>query len=456
MKDRHGLLTQPIGRVLLNMSLPNLIGILTILAFNLVDTFFISKLGTDALTSISFTFPVTLVVSSIAIGIGAGVATRLGRLIGGGHAQQAKVFLGDSLLLTVLMVSAIAIIGSLCIKPLFLLLGAEPSHIPLIRQYMSIWFLGVPLLVLLMVGNQGLRATGNTRAPAAIMSLAAIINLILDPLLIFGIGPFPQLGIQGAAIATVISWLTAFLLSAYLLLLKHKMLQFGSIDLSRYRENWKQLAHIAQPATLMNLINPLANAAIMALLARMDHDAVAAFGAGTRIESIMLIVVMALSSSLVPFVAQNLGAGQQYRARQALLYSVSFVLIFQTVLYLPLAYFAEPIAHLFSQDANVIEWLSFYILVLPIAYGPLGVVILVATSLNAYHRPMASLLLNVARLFGLMLPLAAAGAYFFGVAGVFVALPISNAIAGIACLIIAKSITEPSNATDDIVPMTEQ
>ncbi len=446
MRDRHGLLTQPIGRVLLNMSLPNLIGILTILGFSLVDTFFISQLGTESLAAISFTFPVTLVISSIAIGIGAGVSTNLGRLIGSGQAPKAKVFLHDSLLLTFFITAFISLIGSLCIVPLFSLLGANEASLPLIYDYMFIWYLGAPILVVLMVGNQGLRATGDTHSPAQIMMLAALINLILDPLLIFGIGPFPRLEIQGAAIASVISWLVALSLSSYLLIFKRHLVEFGTLNLNRLRCNWKQLAHIAQPATLMNLLNPLANAMIMAMLARIDHGAVAAFGAGTRLESVLLIVVMALSSSLVPFIAQNLGAGQTERAREALLLSLKFVLVFQTLLYLPLWFFAEPIAHIFSNDPQVIEWLTFYILMLPAAYGPLGIVILMATSLNAYHRPMCSLVLNVCRLFLIMLPLAALGSYLGGVKGLLLALPITNTIIGIACYILATKISEPDKS----------
>lgn len=446
MKDRHGLLTQPIGRVLLNMSLPNLIGILTVLGFSLVDTFFISQLGTESLAAISFTFPVTLVISSIAIGIGAGVSTNLGRLIGSGQAPKAKVFLHDSLLLTFFLTAFISLLGSLCIGPLFTLLGANEASLPLIYDYMFIWYLGAPILVLLMVGNQGLRATGDTHSPAQIMMLAALINLILDPLLIFGIGPFPRLEIQGAAIASVISWVVALSLSSYLLIFKRHLVEFAALNLKRLRCNWKQLAHIAQPAALMNLLNPLANAMIMAMLARIDHGAVAAFGAGTRLESVLLIVVMALSSSLVPFIAQNLGAGQTERAREALLLSLRFVLIFQTVLYLPLWLFAEPIAHIFSSDAQVIEWLTFYILMLPAAYGPLGIVILMATSLNAYHRPMCSLVLNVCRLFLIMLPLAALGSYLGGVKGLLLALPITNTIMGIACYILATKVSEPEKS----------
>ncbi|MCE9679854.1 MATE family efflux transporter [Shewanella sp. AS1] len=446
MRNRYGILTQPIGQVLLRMSLPNLVGILTVLGFSLVDTFFISQLGTESLAAISFTFPVTLIISSLAIGIGAGVSTNLARLIGSGNGEKAKVFLHDALILTVTLISALCIIGSLFITPLFGLLGANQHSLPLIHDYMSIWYFGAPLLVLLMIGNQGLRATGDTGSPAKIMALASLINLVLDPLLIFGIGPFPRLEIEGAAIASLISWLVALSLSGYLLIIKYKLIHLVGLNVDRMRSNWRQLAHIAQPAALMNLLNPLANAAMMAMLARIDHGAVAAFGAGTRLESVLLIVVMALGSSLVPFIAQNLGAGQTERAHRALMLSLRFVLVFQTLLYLPLLFLAPTIARLFSDDPQVIEWLSFYIIALPAAYGPLGIVIIMATSLNAYHRPMSSLVLNICRLFLILLPLAALGSYIGGVKGLLLALPVTNTLMGIACYFLASRISEGKRA----------
>ncbi|ABE53713.1 MATE efflux family protein [Shewanella denitrificans OS217] len=446
MKDKHGLLSAPIGRVLLTMSLPNLLGILTVLGFSLVDTFFISQLGTESLAAISFTFPVTLVVTSIAIGIGAGVSTQLGRLIGSGNAPKAKIFLFDALSLTLLLTSLLALMASLLITPLFSLLGANAAIISLIEAYMLFWYLGCPLLVLLMVGNQGLRATGDTKSPAMIMMLAALVNLILDPLLIFGLGPFPRLEMQGAAIASLLSWLIACSLSGYLLVVKRKLVKISAVNIQRMRAHWQQLAHIAQPAALMNLINPVANGILMAMLARLNHEAVAAFGAGIRLESLLLMVVMALSSSLMPFIAQNLGAGNPKRAKEALLLSLRFIVIFQLIVYLPLYFFAADIAGLFSQDAQVIEWLSFYILVLPLAYGPLGIVIIVATSLNAYHRPMSSLVINLCRLVLIMLPLAALGSYLGGVKGLLLALPITNTLMGLACYILATKISEPTSS----------
>jgi len=443
MKDKHGLLTAPIGRVLFNMTLPNLIGILTILGGSLVDIYFISQLGTEALAAVSFTFPVTLVITSIGIGIGAGVSTNLGRLIGSGNAEQAKLFLFDTLVLTFVIITVLCVLGGVLIEPLFSLLGANQHSMPYIYDYMMWWYCGAPALVMLMVGNQALRATGDTRSPAKIMMLAAIVNLVLDPLLIFGLGPFPRLEVQGAAIATMLSWIIALALAGRLLIFKRKLLHSASLVKDRMVAHWRALAHIARPAALMNVINPIANGILMAMLARIDHAGVAAFGAGMRLESVLLLVVMALSSSLMPFIAQNLGAGQHVRAKDALLTSLKFVLVFQTLLYIPMYFFAHPIAEQFSNDPLVIDWLTFYIIALPAAYGPLGIVIIFATSLNAYHRPMSSLVINLCRLMLLMLPLAALGSYIGGVKGLMLALPITNTIMGLACYILATKITEP-------------
>ncbi|MBR9729573.1 MATE family efflux transporter [Shewanella intestini] len=444
MNDKHGLLTQPIGRVLLNMTLPNLLGILTVLGSSLVDMFFIGKLGTESLSAVSFTFPVTLVLSSIVIGIGAGLSTNLGRLIGSRNNHIAKVFLFDVMCFTLVIIAALSLLGLATIKPLFGLLGANATTLLLINDYMFYWFLSAPILAILMVGNQALRATGDTRPPAKIMMSAAIVNVILDPILIFGFGPIAPLGLEGAAIATSISWLVALSVSSYLILIKRELVAFAAFNWQRILHNWRSLAHIARPATLMNMINPIANGVIMAMLARVDHSSVAAFGTGIRIESVLLIVVMALSSSLTPFIAQNLGAGQPKRAKQALLMSLKFVFVLQTLLYIPLYFSANFITHLFTSDPLVVDWLNFYLIVIPTAYGALGMVIVFANSLNAYHQPVRSLMLNLTRLILLLLPLAALGLVLGGVKGLLVALPVTNMLMGIVSYILATKVAEPN------------
>ncbi|WP_412841783.1 MATE family efflux transporter, partial [Aeromonas dhakensis] len=211
------LLTAPMTSVLLRMTGPMILGIVAILAFNLVDTFFIGMLGTQALAAISFTFPVTFVVTSLAMGLGAGLSAVMGHALGQGKHEEAARITTDNLFLAVLLVTLIAVAGALTIHPLFRLLGASDALIALIYDYMLIWYLTVPMLVLPMVGNAAIRATGDTKTPSLVMTVAGLVNGVLDPLLIFGIGPFPEWGIRGAAIATSLSWLMAMLVSLYIL-----------------------------------------------------------------------------------------------------------------------------------------------------------------------------------------------------------------------------------------------
>lgn len=180
--DKHGLLSAPIPETLRKMTVPMTVGMIAILMFNLVDTFFISLLGTQALAAISYTFPVTFAVNCITMGIGMGLSTNIGRLLGQGHSTQAARFTTHGLLLAVMLVAIASSVGFITIRPLFGFLGATDDLLPLIEQYMQVWYLTIPLLVIPMAGNSAIRATGDTKTPAKIMMLAGLINGMLDPL----------------------------------------------------------------------------------------------------------------------------------------------------------------------------------------------------------------------------------------------------------------------------------
>jgi putative MATE family efflux protein len=208
MRERENkavLVEGPVGRMLINLTAPMILGIVSIVAFNLVDTFFVGQLGIPELAALSYTFPVVLVLGSLAIGLGTGASAVISRAIGEGNEHKVKRLTTDSLILAVLIVAAFAILGLFTIDRVFTMLGAPPNILPLIREYMRIWYIGSICVVVPMVGNSAIRAAGDTRTPGIIMMIAAVVNCIFDPLLIFGIGPFPRLEIAGAAIATVIA-----------------------------------------------------------------------------------------------------------------------------------------------------------------------------------------------------------------------------------------------------------
>ncbi|ATC58630.1 MATE family efflux transporter [Vibrio anguillarum] len=429
MHDKHGLLTAPIPNVLSQMTIPMIFGLIAILMFNLVDTFFISLLGTESLAAISFTFPVTFAVNCITMGIGIGLSTSIGRLLGQGDAKNAARFSSHGVLLAVVLVTFASILGLLTIKPLFLLLGATDDLIPLIEQYMQVWYLTIPLLVIPMAGNSAIRATGDTKTPAKIMMLAGCINGLLDPLLIFGYGSFPELGIQGAAIASAFSWLGALCGSLYVLIKREKLLAWPYFPTLWH--DWQQILKVGTPAALSNAMNPLSGALLMMMLASHGTAAVAAYGAAQRIESILILVLMSLTSALTPFMAQNIGAKNIERSFAGLFLSMRFSIVFQLMIFAMMVPLSIPLSALFSQEPSVRDLLWHYLLVVPLSYGFQGIVMMLVSGLNALHQPMRAFQWSVMRLFVFTLPAAWLGSYLYDVEGLFIGIAAGNTLGGL-------------------------
>ncbi|MCG6274487.1 MATE family efflux transporter [Vibrio vulnificus] len=435
MLDKHGLLSAPIAETLRKMTVPMIFGMVAILMFNLVDTFFISLLGTEALAAISYTFPVTFAVNCITMGIGVGLSTSIGRLLGQGEAHQAARFTTHGLLLAVVLVALASTLGFFTVTPLFTLLGAKEALTPLIGQYMHVWYLTIPLLVIPMAGNSAIRATGDTKTPAKIMMLAGLINGVLDPLLIFGVGPFPELGIQGAAIASAFSWLGALIGSFYVLIKRERLL--GLPQWPRLKEDWRQILKVGTPAALSNAMNPLSGAILMMMLSNHGTAAVAAYGAAQRIESILILVLMALTSALTPFMAQNFGAKNPQRAFQGLFVSMRFSVLFQGLVFLMMVPLSIPLAALFSQEQAVRDLLWHYLLVVPISYGFLGIVMMLASGLNAMHQPLNAFRWSVIRLFVFTLPAAYLGSWLYDIEGLFIGIAVGNILVGLCSYLYA-------------------
>ncbi|MGR5288222.1 MATE family efflux transporter [Vibrio maritimus] len=438
MQDKHGLLSAPISTVLRNMTVPMVFGMVAILAFNLVDTFFISLLGTKALAAISFTFPVTFGVNCITMGIGMGLSTNIGRLLGQGNTQHAARFSTHGLLLAVVLVVLASTLGLYTIEPLFKLLGASDDIIPLIREYMVIWYFTVPLLVIPMAGNSAIRATGDTKTPAKIMMLSGFINGLLDPLLIFGIGPFPELGIQGAAIASGIAWLGALTGSLYVLTKREKLL--GQLKPSQLWQDWIAILRIGTPSGLSTAMSPISGAILMKMLSVHGTAAVAAYGAAQRVESILILVLISLSSALTPFMSQNFGAKQPERSFAGLFLSMRFSLLFQMLVFVMMVPLSIPISALFSQEQAVRDILWHYLLVVPFSYGFQGIIMMLGSGMNALHEPSKAFIWSAMRLFVFTLPAAALGSLWFGVEGMFIGVALGNVIGGVLAYLYALSV----------------
>ena len=418
-KYSYNLSEGSIQKSLIRMTTPMIIGMLLLFTFSLVDTLFISFLGTEALAAISFTFPVTFTIMSLAIGLGIGASAVVGKYLGRSEYEKAKE---ASTVINYISLLLAAIVVAVCwffMDSIFHLMGARESLMPSIREYMLVWFPGSIMIVCIMTGNSILRACGDTKTPSILMAGAGLINAILDPIFIFGLGPIPAMGIQGAAWATVIAWGVCYFYLMYILVIQKELVS-GSLPSSpAMLSSGREMLRIGVPAAGANMMTPLAAGIMTAIAASFGDEAVAAFGVGARLEPMATLIVLAMSSSLPPLISQNFGAGKINRVEEAYRLSIKFILGWQMLVYVVLALGAGLIASTFSDDPEVIGTIKLFLWILPLGYGMQGIIILTNSSLNALHRPMSALYLSSARFFVFYVPLAYVGSQWFGLVGFF-------------------------------------
>ena len=411
-----------------------------IVAFNFADTYFVARLGTRELAAMAFTFPVVMVVANVALGLGVGAASVISRAIGEGDHERVRRLTTDSLALGLLLVVVFIAVGLATIDPVFRLLGADEEHLPLIREYMSVWYVGVVFVVIPMVGNNAIRATGDTTVPALIMVTAACLNVALDPLFIFGLWGFPKLGLLGAAVATVIGRALTCVLSLSVLHFRERMLDFRLPRLAKVWESWKRVLYIGLPSAATKILVPVSMGFLMRFASPFGEATVAGVGAGIRVEAFAVMVVGALGTALIPFVGQNWGASESGRVRSALSKSHLFSLGWGLCVWGAFLVSAPAIATLFRDEPTVTSSIILYLWVVPLGYGLQGVCFLTGAFFNAINQPLAAAGLLLVRIFAFYIPLAYVGANVWGLKGLFAGIALAEMLAGCIAFLWARKV----------------
>jgi MATE family, multidrug efflux pump len=302
--------------------------------------------------------------------------------------------------------------------------------ISLIRGFMLILYSGVPFVVVGMVGMASMRATGDTRLPSKLMIMAAILNVVLDPILIFGLGPIPALGLNGAATAALLARGALFVGSLYFLRYRLNMVSFNRPDPAELRKSWRDILHVGIPAAGTNAIVPIATAIITALIAVFGPHTVAGFGVASRIESLVLVMFYALSAVIGPFVGQNLSAGKGERILEALRLCMWFCVLSGLIVAGLLAMAAGFLPTLFSDSDTVVGVARLYLLIAPLGYAGYGMVMTINATFNGLGQPMPGVAVSLMRTILLYVPLALLGRHFYGIVGIFAAYAAANVITG--------------------------
>lgn len=445
--DRHGratLTTGPVGPMLVRLTIPMIFGIMSMVLYNIVDTFFVGRLGASQLAALSFTFPVVLVISSLALGLGMGASAAVSRAIGEGDRRRVTRLTTDSLLLALSIVAVAAGIGLLTIDPLFRALGAGEETLPYIRQYMTIWYPGMLFVVVPMVGNNCIRATGDTRTPGLVMIIGAGTNALLDPLLIFGLGPLPALGIRGAAAATLIGRSVTFTVALTVLARRERLIDVRPGTFARVWESWKTVLHVGIPMAATRMIVPVGAGIVTRIVSDYGPNAVAGYGVATRLEFFALAAVNALAAVFGPFIGQNVGAGRMDRVDEGFRAGLKICAAIGAVFFVLFLFLARPIASLFSEAPEVVAVTSTYLRIVSAAYALQGVYLIAVPALNVLRMPLRAAGLGIVEMFVLVVPLALAGSSLFGVSGIFAGVALSYAVTGLLSAAVFKKSSRKS------------
>lgn len=420
-----------VSKQLKSLALPLVWGLMATMSLNAIETFFIAQLGREPLAALSFTFPVIMVLTSLGIGLGAGTSSAVARAIGEGDSYKARRLATDAMSLTFIISASVCLLGWITLEPLFLALGATPDLIPLIRSYMAIWYFSAPCLMVPMVCLSALRAMGMSHIQGYLMGGAALFNVLLGPLLIFGLFGFPAMGLQGAAVATLITRVLMLVVALYILHARVHMLVNPFLPWQKLKDSWMAIIEVGVPAMFANVIIPFASAIVVAMVAAYGTDAVAALGIAMRIEPLALIVFYALSGVIGPFFGQNYGAGRVERLNEALRVLTFFCLGFGLLLALLLGVFGAEIARLFGDHPEVVSITAAYFMIVPISYGAYGLVMSVNAAFNGLGRPWPAMVISAGRVFYIYLPLAWLGQHWWGMIGIFIATAFANLALGI-------------------------
>jgi putative MATE family efflux protein len=426
-------LTQgPEGEAIRSLMYPTLLGMIAMVSYNIADTYFIGQLGALELAAISFTFPVVFFVGSVTVGFAHGTSAVCARLFGEqnvadvGRVALHAIFLGAATGLFFLVA------GLLTIDPLFRLLGAEENTLEIIRRYMRIYYYGGVFVVVPIIVNPVLRAAGDARTPAIIVTAAAVLHIVLAPILIFGLLGAPRMGVEGAAVATVAANAGMMVASIAAVYLRGHMIAVSSLSLHLLADSWRRILHVGLPSAAATVIGPLTTAFITSQVAQFGQQAVAGYGVASRVESLASLVLMALSVAVTPFVGQNFGARRPDRVDGGIRWAQRFSFSYGLGIALLLALAGGAIAGVFTDSATAIDTAALHLRIVPSSYLALGVAMTATSSFNAIGRPLLGLVVSLLRTILVYVPLAFVFARLFGLTGIFAAASAANFVAG-AC-----------------------
>lgn len=430
-KKKLNLIDGNILESLVKLSWPIVVGMLFQTGFNIVDTIFVGRLGDEALAAMTVAFPVIIFFIALAGGTAIGVNSLIARKLGAGKKREADNVAEHGLFLSLILYIFFLVSGLTFSKPLFSLLGAEEAVLVKVLEYSNIFFIGSIFIFIMFICNNILRAEGNTKTPMIVLSLSATLNIILDPILIFGFGPIPAMGIRGAALATVIArTIGSFIVFDYLVIRKKSELKFNLKDFKFRWEIIRKIYAVGFPASLSQMVMSIGLFFFNTIFAVFGTSALAAFGLYFRLESLAILPLIGLRNGVITMTGQNYGAKKYQRIDKIVIVATKIAMSFMITIALLFMLFPNFWLRIFTDDPGVLEAGFYFLRIVPGSLFLIGPAFMINGAFQGIGKGFFPLIFHATRTFFMTVPLAYfLGIYFgFGLPGSLWAFVISSVV----------------------------
>lgn len=444
--------TMPIPKLLITMSLPMMLSMLVQALYNIVDSMFVAQLSEDALTAVSLAFPIQTLMIAVSAGTGVGINALLSRNLGEKDFERANKAAKNGLFLAIISCTLFALLGISGSHLFFTLQTDNPVIIEYGTQYLSIITLFSVGIFLQITFERLLQSTGKTIYNMITQGLGAIINIILDPIMIFGLFGFPRLEVAGAAVATITGQIIAVIISFFFNHTKNKEI---NISLRGFRPDKKTIATIYKvgvPSIIMQAIGSVMTFGMNKILLMFSSTAAAVFGVYFKLQSFIFMPVFGLNNGMIPIIAYNYGARNKKRIMQTAKLSICIavgimlvgLVIFQTCPALLLA-------NLFDASANMLQIGVPALRIISLSFLFAGYCIIVGSVFQALGNGVYSLIVSAARQLLVILPVAYAFAKLFGLSMVWWAIPIAEIVSVVLSTVLFRRIYQLK-----VMPLAEE
>lgn len=425
----------PVNKLLITMAAPMILSMLIGAMYNIVDSLFVSRYGENALSAVSLAFPIQSIIIATGTGIGVGINALLSRYLGEKKQQEVNQTAMHGILLGVVFYVFILLFGILGVKSFYMVQTENTEIVTMGIDYLTVICLFGFGQMFELVFEKILQSTGRTFYTMMMQIVGALINIILDPILIFGYFGLPAMGTKGAAMATVIGQVIAMLMGLYFNLVKNKEVQFNLQSMKLESHYIKGICTVGIPTIIMQSMSGVMCFGINKLLLDFSTTATAVFGAYFKLQTFVYMAIFGLNNALIPIVAFNIGAKHADRIKKVIrlsgLYSglIGFVgLILMEIFPIQLISAFAPSKEMFSLGVTALR-----ILGLSFVFG--GISVMTSYALQGFSRGISSLVISALRQVIILLPLATILGEKVGINGIWWSFLISEIITAIIAII---------------------